>query len=236
MFCYNKVVLHKVELTRKIISHRCRVACLIVWGSAKKLLKEVRGQSTGPFPNRLKTRIMHTPDNRLHNLSAMHNWASLRKIIINLCVSHRAAINQKKHNPTLPLSLSLPLAHLLPLFMALKRCNNRRVRELWWGVFTPAAQSASRRSSFQTRLTSPIPGGTSPSPAVALRDVLYTLNVLPLLSCSCNVPSVWGGKRYLHLYSVFQHDSVTYSIFFYFIPLWECFSLAVRTVFVSPCS
>lgn len=67
--------------------------------------------------------------------------------------------------------------------MALKRCNNRRVRELWWGVFTPAAQSTSSRSSFQTRLTSPIPGGRSTSPAVALRDVLCVC-----LSLSLNLP------------------------------------------------
>lgn len=91
------------------------IASVIVWGIAKKLLKEVWGQSLRPFPNRLKTGIMHTPDNRDHNLSAMHNWALLGKIIINLCVSHRAAINQEKHNPVLPLCLSLPLAHLLPL-------------------------------------------------------------------------------------------------------------------------
>lgn len=56
--------------------------------------------------------------------------------------------------------------------MALKRCNNRREQELWWGVFTPAAWRASRRSSFQTRLATPVPGGLSPTPAVALRDVL----------------------------------------------------------------
>lgn len=106
---------YTIKLPHTILPHRCWIASVIMWGIVKKLLKEVRGQSLRPFPNRLKTGIMRTPDNRDHNLSDMHNWALLGKIIINLCVSHGVAINQKKHNPTLPLCLSLPLAHLLPL-------------------------------------------------------------------------------------------------------------------------
>lgn len=120
----------------------------------------MQGQSLRPFPNCLKRWIMCTPDNQEHNLSDMHNWALPENIIINLCVSHGAAINQKKCTPTLPLS---PSGSSAPSFTALKRCNNRRVRELCWGVFTPAAWSAGRRGSFQTRLTSPMPGGRSPS-------------------------------------------------------------------------
>lgn len=107
--CCTILVLHR-NITPQMLK-----ASVIVWGIGKKLLKEAWGQSLRPFSNRLKTGIMQTLDNRDHNLSAMHNWALLGKIIINLCVSHRAAINQKKHNPTLPLCLSLPLAHLLPL-------------------------------------------------------------------------------------------------------------------------
>lgn len=98
-----------------------------------------------PSPNIHQLGIMPLPDNRNHNLSAVHNWALLGKIIINLCISHGAAINQRKHNLSHSHSLSLSPASSAPSFMALKRCNNRGVLEPWWAVFTPAAQSTSRR-------------------------------------------------------------------------------------------
>lgn len=162
----------------------------------------MQGQSLRPFPNCLKRWIMCTPDNQEHNLSDMHNWALPENIIINLCVSHGAAINQKKCTPTLPLS---PSGSSAPSFTALKRCNNRRVRELCWGVFTPAAWSAGRRGSFQTRLTSPMPGGRSPSLAGMSCVHASLMRVSPYVLLWTELYSVLHASEWqfdLHLYFV----------------------------------
>lgn len=147
---------------------------------------------------------MRTPDNRAHNLSDMHNWALLGKIIINLCVSHGGRYQSREtqsRTPTLP---PAPSGSSAPSFTALKRCNNRRVRQLCWGVFTPAVRGTSKRCSFQLRLNSPIPGGRSPSPAVALRDVLYVRACV----CVC-FPGSYCGQSVLR--SICQPDSLTYT-------------------------
>lgn len=114
--------------------------------------------------------------NRGHNLSHIHNWALLCRVIINPCVSLGAS--SIKGNTT------------AASFTALKRCNNRRA-QLWWGVYTPAARSLNRRSSFQSGLSSPFPGEGSQSPAVVLRDVLRVCLCMCVCMCVCLSPSLF---------------------------------------------
>lgn len=136
--------------------------------------------------------------NRGHNLSHMHNWTLLCGVIINPCVSHGAT--SVKGNTT------------AASFTALKRCNNRKA-QLWWGVYTPAARSLNRRSSFQSGLSSPLPGDGSPSPAVVLRDILRACLCMCACVCMCVCVSL-----FLLLSSLKRSDSWTFSYILFHSP------------------
>lgn len=145
---------------------------------------------------------------RGHNLSHRHNWALPWRVIINPCVSHGAS--SIKGNTT------------AASFTPLKRCNDRRA-QLCWGVFTPAARSLNRRSTFQSGLSSQLPGEGSPSPAVVLRDALRVCACVRVcISLSLFMPEPPCNR-----------EKVGHFLIFCFIPLQEWFTPAVRTISAS---
>lgn len=78
------------------------------------------------LPNCLKTGIMHTLDNKNHNLSDIHNWALLRKIIIKLCVLSTGQLSIKRNTIPHSHSASCSLWLTCPPFHSPKKMSEQK--------------------------------------------------------------------------------------------------------------
>lgn len=165
-------------------------------GIVKELFKEVSGQSGRPFCDRRVGGGGGHPQQQQTTGIIIYQTCIIglcggEGIIINLCVSHGGCNQSETHNPT---PRPAHCGSSAPSFTARKRCNKNRVAALpgsfhtccgSWGVGGGAQAVEWGSHSFshthkqsaalfnRQQLNSPIPRGRSPSPAVALRDVLY---------------------------------------------------------------